>query len=124
MKVSLYKILAVKNSLESLNLMAIPEMKDDDIESMISIIIVGLSDRPDDFNNLISTISEEKKIWAEDIMGAIGVLRDFFTLIPGQLNVLISQLRSVSNTLENAVMKMMKEEMIEQIAENPDKEVK
>jgi len=123
MKVSLYKILAVKSALESLNLMAIPETEENDIESLIAIIIVGLADRPDQFNTFISTIADETKMWSEDIDSSVAIMKDFFSLIPHQLNVLMNQLKSVSSTLENAVMKMMREEMaLDQILESQEKE--
>ena len=111
MTVSLYKILAIKQAMESLNLVSIPVVDEKDIESVISLFIVGLADREEDFNKLLNTISGESKLWSEDMIESSKVLYDFFTLIPRELSVLINQLKSVSSTLENAVMKMMQEEM-------------
>lgn len=111
MTVSLYKILAIKQAMESLNLVSIPVIDEKDIESVISLFIVGLADREEDFNKLLNTISGESRLWSEDITESHKVLYDFFTLIPRELSVLINQLKSVSSTLENAVMKMMQEEM-------------
>ncbi len=111
MTVSLYKILAIKQAMESLNFVSIPVIDEKDIESVISLFIVGLADREEDFNKLLNTISGESKLWSEDMIESHKVLHDFFTLIPRELNVLINQLKSVSSTLENAVMKMMQEEM-------------
>lgn len=76
------------------------------------MIIVGLADRPDDFNNLLKTISGEAKAWDDNLKEAEQVLLDFFALIPAELSVLINQLKSVSSTLENAVTQMMREEML------------
>lgn len=111
MKVSLQKVLAVKVALESLNLLSIPVIDEKDIDAVISLFMVGLADRPDDFNALLNAISEEAKFWDEDLEEAQKVLADFFALIPRELSVLIEQLRSVSNTLENAVTQMMREEL-------------
>lgn len=123
MKVSLYKILAVKTALESLNLLAIPDVNENDIESIVGIFVVGLSDRPDEFNNLINIISDEQYEWSDDLIKAQKVLKDFFTLIPKELSVLVTQLKSVSSTLENVVTKMMKEEMSQVNMENLDLEM-
>jgi hypothetical protein len=112
MTVSLYKILAIKQALESLNLLAIPVIEDNDTQGVVSMIIVGLADRPDDFNNLLKTISGEAKAWDDNLKEAEQVLLDFFALIPAELSVLINQLKSVSSTLENAVTQMMREEML------------
>ena len=112
MTVSLYKILAIKQALESLNLLAIPVIEDNDTQRVVSMIIVGLADRPDDFNNLLKTISGEAKAWDDNLKEAEQVLLDFFALIPAELSVLINQLKSVSSTLENAVTQMMREEML------------
>jgi len=112
MTVSLYKILAIKQALESLNLMAIPVIEDNDTQRVVSMIIVGLADRPDEFNNLLKTISGEAKAWDDNLKEAEQVLLDFFALIPAELSVLINQLKSVSSTLENAVTQMMREEML------------
>jgi len=112
MTVSLYKILAIKQALESLNLLAIPVIEDNDTQGVVSMIIVGLADRPDDFNNLLKTISGEAKAWDDNLKEAEQVLIDFFALIPAELSVLINQLKSVSSTLENAVTQMMREEML------------
>jgi hypothetical protein len=123
MKISLYKILAVKEALESLNLVSIPVLQDDDIDAAISLFIVGLADREDDFNKLLNTITGENKLWSEDMKASKEALHDFFTLIPQELSVLMNQLRSVSSTLENAVMKTMMEEMnIQNNVENQEKE--
>lgn len=111
MKVSLQKVLAVKVALESLNLLSIPVIDEKDIDAVISLFMVGLADRPDDFNALLNAISEEAKFWDEDLEEAQKVLADFFALIPRELSVLIEQLKSVSNTLENAVTQMMREEL-------------
>lgn len=111
MKVSLQKVLAVKVALESLNLLSIPVIDEKDIDAVISLFMVGLADRPDDFNALLNAISEEAKFWDEDLEEAQKVLADFFAIIPRELSVLIEQLRSVSNTLENAVTQMMREEL-------------
>jgi hypothetical protein len=112
MTVSLYKILAIKQALESLNLLAIPVIEDNDTQGVVSMIIVGLADRPDEFNNLLKTISGEAKAWDDNLKEAEQVLLDFFALIPAELSVLINQLKSVSSTLENAVTQMMREEML------------
>ena len=112
MTVSLYKILAIKQALESLNLLAIPVIEENDTQGVVSMIIVGLADRPDDFNNLLKTISGEAKAWDDNLKEAEQVLLDFFALIPAELSVLINQLKSVSSTLENAVTQMMREEML------------
>ncbi|OQC53963.1 MAG: hypothetical protein BWX53_00478 [Parcubacteria group bacterium ADurb.Bin016] len=112
MTVSLYKILAIKQALESLNLLAIPVIEDNDTQRVVSMIIVGLADRPDEFNNLLKTISGEAKAWDDNLKEAEQVLLDFFALIPAELSVLINQLKSVSSTLENAVTQMMREEML------------
>lgn len=124
MKVTLPKILAVKQALEALNLMSIPVIEENDIDSVISVFIVGLSDRPSDFDALITTISGERKMWSEEIEEAKQVMRDFFLATPGELSVLINQLKSVSSTLENAVMKMMQEQMIVDNLENQEIEQK
>ena len=112
MTVSLYKILAIKQALESLNLLVIPVIEDNDTQRVVSMIIVGLADRPDEFNNLLKTISGEAKAWDDNLKEAEQVLLDFFALIPAELSVLINQLKSVSSTLENAVTQMMREEML------------
>lgn len=112
MTVSLYKILAIKQALESLCLLAIPVIEDNDTQRVVSMIIVGLADRPDEFNNLLKTISGEAKAWDDNLKEAEQVLLDFFALIPAELSVLINQLKSVSSTLENAVTQMMREEML------------
>mgnify|MGYP001009185467 FL=1 len=112
MTVSLYKILAIKQALESLNLMAIPVIEDNDTQRVVSMIIVGLADRPDEFNNLLKTISGEAKAWDDNLKEAEQVLLDFFALIPAELSVLINQLKSVSSTLENVVTQMMREDML------------
>ena len=112
MTVSLYKILAIKQALESLNLLAIPVIEDNDTQRVVSMIIVGLADRPDDFNNLLKTISGEAKAWDDNLKEAEQVLLDFFALIPAELSVLINQLKSVSSTLENVVTQMMREDML------------
>jgi len=112
MTVSLYKILAIKQALESLNLLAIPVIEDNDTQGVVSMIIVGLADRPDDFNNLLKTISGEAKAWDDNLKEAEQVLLDFFALIPAELSVLINQLKSVSSTLENVVTQMMREDML------------
>jgi len=112
MTVSLYKILAIKQALESLNLLAIPVIEENDTQGVVSMIIVGLADRPDEFNNLLKTISGEAKAWDDNLKEAEQVLLDFFALIPAELSVLINQLKSVSSTLENAVTQMMREEML------------
>ena len=112
MTVSLYKILAIKQALESLNLFAIPVIEDNDTQRVVSMIIVGLADRPDEFNNLLKTISGEAKAWDDNLKEAEQVLLDFFALIPAELSVLINQLKSVSSTLENAVTQMMREDML------------
>lgn len=112
MTVSLYKILAIKQALESLNLLAIPVIEDNDTQRVVSMIIVGLADRPDEFNNLLKTISGEAKAWDDNLKEAEQVLLDFFALIPAELSVLINQWKSVSSTLENVVTQMMREEML------------
>ena len=56
MTVSLYKILAIKQALEALNLFAIPVIEDNDTQGVVSMIIVGLADRPDEFNNLLKSL--------------------------------------------------------------------
>ena len=112
MTVSLYKILAIKQALESLNLLAIPVIEDNDTQRVVSMIIVGLADRPDEFNNLLKTISGEAKAWDDNLKEAEQVLLDFFALIPAELSVLITQLKSVSSTLENVVTQMMREDML------------
>jgi len=112
MTVSLYKILAIKQALESLNLFAIPVIEDNDTQRVVSMIIVGLADRPDEFNNLLKTISGEAKAWDDNLKEAEQVLLDFFALIPAELSVLINQLKSVSSTLENVVTQMMREDML------------
>lgn len=112
MTVSLYKILAIKQALEALNLMAIPVIEDNDTQRVVSMIIVGLADRPDEFNNLLKTISGEAKAWDDNLKEAEQVLLDFFALIPAELSVLINQLKSVSSTLENVVTQMMREDML------------
>lgn len=112
MTVSLYKILAIKQALESLNLFAIPVIEDNDTQGVVSMIIVGLADRPDEFNNLLKTISGEAKAWDDNLKEAEQVLLDFFALIPAELSVIINQLKSVSSTLENVVTQMMREEML------------
>ena len=111
MKVSLYKILEVKQALESLDLLAIPVVEDNDIDLLVSMIIVGLADRTDKFDELLTAISDEPKLWSENLEEAKEVLHNFFTLIPSELSVLINQLRSVSSTLENVVTQMMRSEM-------------
>lgn len=112
MTVSLYKILAIKQALESLCLLAIPVIEDNDTQRVVSMIIVGLADRPDEFNNLLKTISGEAKAWDDNLKEAEQVLLDFFALIPAELSVLINQLKSVSSTLENVVTQMMREDML------------
>ena len=112
MTVSLYKILAIKQALESLNLMAIPVIEDNDTQRVVSMIIVGLADRPDEFNNLLKTSTGEAKAWDDNLKEAEQVLLDFFALIPAELSVLINQLKSVSSTLENVVTQMMREDML------------
>lgn len=112
MTVSLYKILAIKQALEALNLFAIPVIEDNDTQGVVSMIVVGLADRPDEFNNLLKTISGEAKAWDDNLKEAEQVLLDFFALIPAELSVLINQLKSVSSTLENVVTQMMREEML------------
>ena len=124
MKVSLQKVLAVKVALESLNLLSIPVIDEKDIDAVISLFMVGLADRPDDFNALLNAISEEAKFWDEDLEEAQKVLADFFALIPRELSVLIEQLRSVSNTLENAVTQMMREELQTEDLATPESEMR
>ena len=69
--------------MESLNLVSIPVIDEKDIESVISLFIVGLADREEDFNKLLNTISGESKLWSEDITESHKVLYDFLLLFPG-----------------------------------------
>ena len=124
MKVSLHKVLAVKVALESLNLLSIPVIEDGDIDAVISLFLVGLADRPEDFNALLNAVSGEAKFWDEDLEEAQKVLADFFALIPRELSVLIEQLKSVSNTLENAVTQMMREELQREDLATPESEMR
>lgn len=124
MKVSLHKVLAVKVALESLNLLSIPVIEDGDIDAVISLFLVGLADRPEDFNALLNAVSGEAKFWDEDLEEAQKVLADFFALIPRELSVLIEQLKSVSNTLENAVTQMMREELQTENLATPESEMR
>lgn len=124
MKVSLHKVLAVKVALESLNLLSIPVIEDGDIDAVISLFLVGLADRPEDFNALLNAVSGEAKFWDEDLEEAQKVLADFFALIPRELSVLIEQLKSVSNTLENAVTQMMREELQTEDLATPESEMR
>jgi len=111
MKVTLYKILAIRNAFEKLQILAIP-MEDDDIEiqKIIALLIVGLADRKDDFNALINSISDEAKEWDNNLDDAIKVLSDFFALIPAELNVLMKQLTYADSMLKELVGQSLKEE--------------
>jgi len=124
MTVSLYKILAIKKALESLNIMAIPNVEDGDIDSVVSMFIVGLAEDSEAFNTLLNTITGDAKDWANEYTSAIDALKSFFGLIPGELNILMNQLKSVSSTLQDVVTNMMNQDKMMEVVDSQEKEPK
>jgi len=124
MKVTLYKVLAIKKAIKTFDMLSIPDIDETDYDSIASVFIVGLSEDPSAFNELISTLADEGKDWSENLREAVDILKDFFIESPNVIKILIHQLKIVNETLKDAVLQMMQQGMEdqEQIAEVQEKE--
>ena len=112
MKITPYKLLEIKKAMEKFDVFAIPVIDSKDLDSFISVFLTCATTNQDDYNDMMSILLEEKKDWFNvELIEQIKALKDFFSLMPTELGVLIHQLNSISKMQLEMVGQMTKEMM-------------
>jgi len=112
MKITPYKLLEIKKAMEKFDVFAIPVIDSKDLDSFISVFLTCATINQDDYNDMMSILLEEKKDWFNvELIEQIKALKDFFSLMPTELGVLIHQLNSISKMQLEMVGQMTKEMM-------------